>query len=92
MAMHSRKLRADLAKRKLQFNSATFFYNTASSERIFSLNKNKGNKKNVEEGGRSEGGHQSKNLSVESSVWKKDQYQTFCPYILCEIKIALLSM
>jgi hypothetical protein len=56
------------------------------------LNKNKDNKKNVAEGGRGEGRHQSKNLSVEISVWKKSQYQTFCPYILCEIKIALLSM
>jgi hypothetical protein len=57
-----------LAKRKSQFNNGTFFYNAASSGRIFSWNKNKSNKKNVTEGGRSEGGHHSKNLSDESSV------------------------
>jgi len=57
-----------LAKCKLQLNSGTFFYNTASAGRIFSLKKNKDNKKNVAKGGRSEEGHQSENLSVESSV------------------------
>jgi len=60
-----------LAKHKLQFNSGTLFQNSASSGRIFSLNKNKGNKKNVAESGRSEGGHQTKIYQLKVQFGRK---------------------